>query len=70
MYNFDGTYKKSEMIKNRFYLANLLVIGLVYSHEGLLRAFKPKWVNSILNKIGVNSIRLGGLYFNILNSEL
>ena len=26
-------------------------------------AFKPKWVNSILNIFDVNSLRLGGLFF-------
>ena len=29
-----------------------------------MKAFMPKWVNPILNSIGVNSLRLGGLHIN------
>ena len=33
-----------------------------------LKASKPKWVNSVLNIIGVNSLRLGGLQIRIKNN--
>ena len=33
-----------------------------------LGAFEPKWVNPVLNIIGVNSLKLGGLQILIMSS--
>ena len=36
-----------------------------------MKSYKPKWVNSILYIIGVNSLRLGGLHlsYNLTNYD-
>ena len=40
-----------------FYYIRITIVNLIY-----LKASKPKWVNTILNIIGVNSLRLWGLH--------
>ena len=48
---------------------NFLKILLKYKQQ-YLEASKPKWVNPILNIIGVNPLRLGGLHLNYGINEL
>ena len=39
-----------------------ITLDIIYINH-YLEASKPKWVNPILNIIGINSLRLGGLHF-------
>ena len=50
------------MVSNCLYFYWYDVVDL-----GEIEAFEPKWVNSILYIIGVNSLRLGGLQIIIKN---
>ena len=63
--------------KNNFLFFYLLCLGLLWTKQNIdiyvhsmprsvmknyMEASKPKWVNPVLDIIGVNSLRLGGLH--------
>ena len=57
--------KKIFKVKSKIAIRRTILLDITFlcSRE-YLEALKSKWVNPVLNIIGVNSLKLGGLYFN------